>query len=62
MFNTTQILIDNFVKKLLENYKKTFGGLQKDYGEILSWTGAMALEIISNTDAMYHNVEHTILV
>jgi hypothetical protein len=31
-------------------------------GEILEWAGTMALEIISNSDAMYHNVEHTILV
>ncbi|MCC5899837.1 Npun_R2479 family HD domain-containing metalloprotein [Sodalinema gerasimenkoae] len=62
MFNATQLLIDRFVPKLQENYHRTYGGLKSDYAEIIGWAGGMALENIANSDALYHNVEHTIFV
>jgi hypothetical protein len=37
-------------------------GMNQNYAEIIAWAGRMALEIISSSDALYHNVEHTILV
>lgn len=62
MFNATEILIDEFVARLREGYSRTYGGLQKDYGDIIAWAGSMAMENIANSDALYHNVEHSILV
>jgi hypothetical protein len=62
MFNATQLLIDHFVSQLREGYTRTYGGWKPDYADILSWAGNMALENIANGDALYHNVEHTILV
>ncbi|MFO8038263.1 MAG: metal-dependent phosphohydrolase [Sodalinema sp.] len=62
MFNATQLLIDRFVPKLQDNYHRTYGGLKSDYAEIIGWAGGMALENIANSDALYHNVEHTIFV
>ncbi|MFB2878189.1 Npun_R2479 family HD domain-containing metalloprotein [Floridanema aerugineum] len=62
MFNATQILIDTFVEQLREGYHRTYGGLKHDYEDIIGWAGSMALENIANSDALYHNVEHTILV
>ena len=62
MFNATEILIDEFVSRLREGYSRTYGGLQKDYGDIIAWAGSMAMENIANSDALYHNVEHSILV
>ncbi len=62
MFNATQILIDEFVKYLMEGYRRNYGGYKSDYAEIIAWSGSMALENIANSDALYHNVEHTILV
>lgn len=62
MFNATQILIDTFVEQLREGYRRTYGGLKTDYEDIIGWAGGMALENIANSDALYHNVEHTILV
>lgn len=61
-FNATELLIDDFVKKLKEGYRRTYGGWKPDYEDIIGWVGAMALENIANSDALYHNVEHTILV
>lgn len=62
MFNTTEILIDAFVKQIREGYRRTYGCLKTDYQDIIAWAGNMALENIANSDALYHNVEHSILV
>lgn len=62
MFNSTALLIEAFVDRLKEGYHRTYGGYKPDYAEILAWAGGMALENIANSDALYHNVEHTILV
>lgn len=62
MLDTTQILIDHFVQNIREGYQRTYGGWNSQYAEIIGWAGGMALENIANSDALYHNVEHTILV
>ncbi|MEW5856793.1 MAG: Npun_R2479 family HD domain-containing metalloprotein [Cyanobacteriota bacterium] len=62
MFNATEILIDSFVQKIREGYRRTYGGYKPDYEDIIAWAGGMALENIANSDALYHNVEHSILV
>ena len=62
MFNATELLINDFVNRLIEGYRHTYGGFKSDYGEIIAWVANMALENIANSDALYHNVEHTILV
>lgn len=62
MFNATELLIEDFVKKLKEAYRRTYGGLKSDYEDIIGWVGSMAMENIANSDALYHNVEHSILV
>ncbi|MEB3283079.1 MAG: metal-dependent phosphohydrolase [Lyngbya sp.] len=62
MFNATAILIDAFVERLQAGYHRTYGGFKPAYPEIIAWVGTMALENIANCDALYHNVEHTMLV
>lgn len=62
MFNATEILINAFVQKLREGYRRTYGGLKTDNEDIIAWAGSMAMENIANSDALYHNVEHSILV
>ena len=62
MFNPTQIIIDNFIATLQGCYHRTYGGMKANYAEIIAWAASMALENIANSDALYHNVEHTILV
>lgn len=62
MFNPTQTLITSFVHELQQGYEQNYGGLKADYANIIAWSGRMALENIANSDALYHNVEHTILV
>jgi hypothetical protein len=62
MFNATKILIEAFVEQLKAGYYYTYGGLKPDYADIIAWAGSMALENIANSDALYHNIEHTIFV
>jgi hypothetical protein len=62
MFNATELLINAFVQQLKAGYRKTYGNLKNDYGDIIAWAGGMSLENIANSDALYHDVEHTILV
>jgi hypothetical protein len=62
MFNASEILIDAFVNRVREGYHRTYGSLKTDYQDIIAWVGSMALENIANSDALYHNVEHSILV
>lgn len=62
MFNPTEVLIDAFVERLQHEYERTYGNLEAAYAGILGWAGRMALENIANSDALYHNVDHTVMV
>jgi hypothetical protein len=62
MFNPTELLIDAFVERLHQAYWRTYGKMEPSYTGIIGWAGRMALENIANSDALYHNVEHTVMV
>ena len=62
MFNPQKLIIEHFVRELRETYGQTHGVTDPPYGEIVAWTGRLALENIANSDMLYHNVEHTIMV
>ena len=62
MFNPTGLMINTCIEHLLACYHQTYGSLKPDYADILSRVGKIVLENIANSDALYHNVEHTVLV
>jgi len=62
MFNPTNLLIENVTRQLNEGYHRTSWAMRSDYGEFITWTAGLALEHIANSDALYHNVEHTTFV
>ena len=62
MLDVQKLVIEQFVKELRDAYQETYNLLEAEYGNICAWTGHLALENIANSDALYHNVEHTILV
>ncbi|MGL5079985.1 MAG: Npun_R2479 family HD domain-containing metalloprotein [Microcoleaceae cyanobacterium] len=62
LFNAIELLIETFVQMLREGYHRNYGGFKANYADIVAWAGSMALENIANSDALYHDVEHTILV
>ncbi|NJL86649.1 MAG: metal-dependent phosphohydrolase [Leptolyngbyaceae cyanobacterium SM1_1_3] len=62
MLNPNQLLIDAFVDKVRSGYSATYGGLHAEYADIIAWVGNMGIENIVNSNALYHNSEHTVLV
>ena len=62
MLSATEILIDRVIEEIQNAYRKTYGLLKPEYPNIAAWAARMALENIRNSDALYHNVEHTALV
>jgi hypothetical protein len=62
MFNPTAVVIDAFVNELRKGYVSTFTTLEPDYPGIIDYVGHMALELIANSDAPYHDLGHTICV
>ena len=62
MLSMYRLTIDHFVNELNNIYRRTYGDLEPEVGNLIAWTGRLALEVISNTDALYHNLEHTVMV
>ncbi len=62
MFNLHRVVIERFVKELKGAYTQTYSLMEPQFGNILEWTARLALENIANSDALYHNVDHTIMV
>ncbi|MGJ4947132.1 HD domain-containing protein [Bradyrhizobium sp. HKCCYLS20291] len=51
------------LEQFLSSYmRRRFGSSQAQLSEILPAAARVALECIGNSDALYHNVEHTLLV
>ena len=62
MFNPTQIVIEAFVHELQVTYERTYGRLEPNYPGIIGFVSRLALENIANSDAPYHDINHTISV
>ena len=62
MLDIQGLVIQHFVQELREAYQQTYNLMDAQLGNILEWTGRLALESIANSDILYHNVEHTIMV
>ena len=61
MFNAVETVIKGFVEELSHEYLSAFPNGDEHIAEALERLGLLALETIANTDALYHNVQHTIL-
>lgn len=62
MLSLHRSMIELFVEELKRVYQRTYSNLEQEFGNIIVWTGRLALENIANSDALYHNVEHTVMV
>ncbi len=62
MLNTTTIVAEAFGKKLAATYRHYYGDRQANYATLLDAGARLLMERIATSDALYHNVEHTILV
>jgi hypothetical protein len=62
MLNLQKLAIDLCVEELRKAYELTYSNMEQQLGNIIMWSGRLVLENIANSDALYHNVEHTVMV
>ena len=62
MFDYQKFVIEPFARSLREAYQRTYGLLKPEYGTFIEWAGHLSLEIISNSDILYHDIDHTMMV
>jgi hypothetical protein len=62
MFNPTATMIHHCVKRLQAGYRHTYGNTKPAYAELIGEVATVALQAIAHSDALYHNIEHTMLV
>src|SRR5947209_4397791 len=61
MLTVPELVVDALEDFLSSYMRKRFGS-QTPYTEVVPGAARIALECIGNSDALYHNVEHTLLV
>jgi hypothetical protein len=62
MFNPIQVVIDAFVQQLQKQYEQVYGVLEPGYPGIIEFITRLAMENVANSDAPYHDMNHTIMV
>jgi hypothetical protein len=62
MMTTAELAGNALGSFLAEDFKRTFGPSEAHLAHVIDATAQVALECISNSDALYHNLEHTMLV
>lgn len=61
-FHGTSLLIRSFLGRLEETFVRIYGTGEPECLQTIRTAGVMAMEIIANSDALYHNVEHSCMV
>lgn len=62
MLNPTTLKADALAGVLEGNYREVFGPEEPTYPAKLGLAARLVLEIIANSDALYHDVDHTLMV
>ena len=62
MFNPTAVVASAFGDYLAELYQQYFWGRNPEYAAYIGGAARLVLERLGNSDALYHNAEHTMMV
>lgn len=62
MLNVTQLLAEEVANRLGANFAVSFGGADTGHLALATRVSRDALQRIATSDALYHNVEHTVYV
>jgi len=62
MFNPSSVAASAFGDYLAELYLEHFSGRKAEYSAYIGGAARLVLERLGNTDALYHNAEHTMMV
>jgi hypothetical protein len=61
MLNLQKIKIEYCVDQVKKAYRRNYSEMDQHLGNILIWTVHLSLENIANSDALYHDVDHTVM-
>jgi hypothetical protein len=56
------VLADNFLERLTDEFRRVYGNSEDAYCDTIATAGMMAMEIIAESDALYHDAEHSMMV
>ncbi|UEM06239.1 hypothetical protein JL101_012635 [Skermanella rosea] len=62
MFDMTMLTAEAFGQEISKAYRNTFGVREPHRADFLACAARLAVERIANSDALYHDVHHTIMV
>ena len=62
MFNPTSVVASAFADYLADLYLQHFSNRKAEYASFLRGCARLVLERLGNSDALYHNAEHTMMV
>lgn len=62
MFRASDLVIDAFVKRLRTDYEEMFAAGRPEHVQTLETVARASLSRIARSNALYHNVDHTVLV
>ena len=62
MITVPELAAEGLGSFLSLHLERRFGSTEAGLTEMISWVSRLALECIGNSDALYHTVEHTMLV
>ena len=62
MFEPAAVLASAFAEHLSDGYHLVYGKRDPDYGATIRAMAQLAVERISSSDALYHDVQHTMMV
>jgi len=62
MFTATTLLAESLGSHLADTYLRLYGGQEPQHARILDSAGRLVIELIANSDALYHNINHTSMV
>ena len=62
MLNPAHLIATALGDELVANYREMFGDRHPPYVSILRGTAKLVIERIANSDALYHDSHHTLMV
>ena len=61
MLNLQKIKIEYCIDQLSKAYERNYSEMEQQLLNIIVWSTHLSLETIANSDALYHDVEHTVM-
>lgn len=62
MMNFETVKMDYCRAQMRNAYTRNYSDMERELGNVIVWSSHLAFEIISNSDALYHDIDHTMMV